>query len=130
METDNRIKRVSVEGLHQQLDVDLDFNPGLNIIYGKNGTGKTTVLHLLANALECDFQRFSFLNFRRIFIETYSGGTVEIAKSREPSTLSVKLGGAATTFSEGNQTHSEAELAALRGVLGRRPTYLPAFRSI
>lgn len=123
------IKRASVEGLHQQFDVNLTFNPGLNIIYGKNGTGKTTILHLLANALECDFRRFAFIQFRRISIESNLGGIVEIVKDQSPHP-SVKINGSVTTFTEANQTLSEAELASIRDVLGGRPTYLPAFRSI
>ena len=69
MSEDLYIARISVEGLHDQFDVDLKLNSGLNILYGKNGRGKTTMLHLLANALELDFRRFEFLQFNRISIE-------------------------------------------------------------
>ena len=125
-----RIKRVYVEGLHQQFDVDLSFNSGLNIIYGKNGTGKTTVLHLIANALECDFKRFSFLQFNRILMENDVGGIVEIAKEQASTYPTVKINGKVVAFSETNPVLSEAELGLLREVLGGRPTYLPAFRSV
>lgn len=124
------IRRIRVEGLHQQFDVDLTFKPGLNIIYGKNGTGKTTVLHLLANALELDFKRFSYLQFHRITIENGSGDALEITKEGSPEEPVVRINGASTSFSGGNQSLTEAEVASLREVLGGRPTYLPAFRSI
>ncbi len=60
MPQDLHIAQISVEGLHDQFDIDLKFNSGLNILYGKNGRGKTTILHLLANALELDFKRFAY----------------------------------------------------------------------
>jgi DNA replication protein DnaC len=45
------IKNVVVEGVHDQFDMDINLLPGLNVIYGKNGRGKTTFLHLLANCV-------------------------------------------------------------------------------
>jgi DNA repair exonuclease SbcCD ATPase subunit len=38
------IKHVSIEGMHGQYDIDVELKPSLNVIYGKNGTGKTTFL--------------------------------------------------------------------------------------
>lgn len=124
------ISKVSVEGLHDQFDVDLNFGPGLNIIYGKNGTGKTTILHLLANALELDFKRFAFLQFHRISIATSSGDVVELAKEKRTSVPTVTLNGRLTSFSDSSPVLSDAEQASLREALGGRPTYLPAFRSV
>lgn len=56
------IRHVRVEGLHDQFDFNVELDPGLNIFYGKNGKGKTTLLHILANALELDFERFNHLD--------------------------------------------------------------------
>jgi DNA repair exonuclease SbcCD ATPase subunit len=43
------IKRFQVTALHGKdgFDVDLIFKPDLNILTGKNGSGKTTILKLL-----------------------------------------------------------------------------------
>ena len=41
------IKRLVVKGLHGKFDFDLAFNEDLNILTGKNGSGKTTILKLL-----------------------------------------------------------------------------------
>jgi ABC-type lipoprotein export system ATPase subunit len=123
------IKRIIVEGLHEQFDVDLTLKPGLNIIYGKNGRGKTTVLHILANALELDFKRFEYLSFRQITIETYSGTRLDIVKAPGEQ-LRVLIDGAMTSLVSDSSSLSEAEVTSIRQALGPRPTYLPAFRSV
>ncbi|MEU0528066.1 AAA family ATPase [Streptomyces niveus] len=45
------ITRVTVEGLFGRYDYALDFNPRLAILYGDNGTGKTTILRMIHNLL-------------------------------------------------------------------------------
>lgn len=130
MKVDGRISEVAVEGLHDQFDVSIEFKSGLNIIYGKNGRGKTTLLHLLANALELDFQRFSYLRFHNVTIKTFSGDTLQISKPDQSASPIVKLNGGMTSFNGTNSSLSPVEIASLREALGGRPTYLPAFRSV
>jgi predicted ATP-dependent endonuclease of OLD family len=124
------ISCLSVEGLHDQFDLRMEFKPGLNIIYGKNGRGKTTALHILANALELDFKRFNHLNFRRIRISTFSEDTLEINRSSADGNCSVSLNGNLTSFDNDSGVLSEAEADAIRAAIGDRATYLPAFRSV
>jgi hypothetical protein len=124
------IARISVEGLHDQFDVDLEFTSGLNIVYGKNGTGKTTILHLIANALELDFKRFAYLQFRRILIENNRGQIVSIVKEQQSPIPKVLIDDSSTSFCESNPSLSDAEVVALREAMGGRSTYLPAFRSV
>ena len=130
MAQDIRIAEIIVEGLHDQFDVELYLQPGLNVIYGKNGRGKTTILHLLANLLELDFQRFSHLQFRKITIRNSKNEVVELTKSEPGTPPTVSLNGSSTSYTGPNSTLSEVEVASLRDALGGRPTYLPAFRSI
>jgi predicted ATP-binding protein involved in virulence len=130
MAQDPIIVVVAVEGLHDQFDFEITLQPGLNVLYGKNGRGKTTLLHLLANLLELDFQRFSYLQFRKISILNSRGDVVELQKYEPGSSPKVSLNGSTTSFSGLNSSLSEVETATLREVLGARPTYLPAFRSI
>lgn len=124
------IKYLTVEGLHDQFDLQMDFQPGLNIIYGKNGRGKTTALHILANALELDFKRFNALNFRRIRIGTFSENTLEITKNESSGVCAVALNGNLISFGSDNYNMSEADTESLRNAIGDRTTYLPAFRSV
>ncbi len=124
------IAEVLVEGLHDQFDFEIRLIPGLNVLYGKNGRGKTTLLHLLANVLELDFQRFTYLKFHRISIRTSRGDVIELQKHEPGMPPSVSLNGGSTSFNGPNQSLSELEIAGLREALGPRPTYLPAFRSI
>ncbi|MFM0286914.1 AAA family ATPase [Paraburkholderia megapolitana] len=124
------IKRLTVEGLHEQFDVELDLKPGLNIIYGKNGRGKTTVLHILANALELDFKRFNYLSFARISVTTFGGDKLEIIKTQNPEKPDISINGASISLLSDSMALSDAELSSIRQTLGERATYLPAFRSV
>jgi len=43
------VRYIRAVGIHGRYDLELEFNSGVNILYGKNGTGKTTILHIIAN---------------------------------------------------------------------------------
>ncbi|WP_457322029.1 ATP-binding protein, partial [Roseateles sp. P5_E11] len=129
MEQAPTIASVSVEGLHDQFDFNIELFPGLNVLYGKNGRGKTTLLHLLANLLELDFNRFTFLQFRRITVSTSRGDVVELLKEEPGSLPRVFLNGELTSLNQ-QGAFSETDIERLREAVGERPTYLPAFRSI
>ncbi len=62
----NAVRYIRAIGIYGRFDLELDFRPGVNILHGKNGTGKTTLLHILANVLNGDFERFVFLPFATI----------------------------------------------------------------
>ncbi|KKD36579.1 MAG: AAA family ATPase [Limnoraphis robusta] len=62
------IKHLEAIGIHGRFDINLDFEDGINIIHGSNGTGKTTLLHILANAVNEDFRRFGYLEFQKLTI--------------------------------------------------------------
>lgn len=69
------IKQLSATNVHGQYNYDLTFKQGINILYGQNGSGKTTILHILANAIQGDFRRFVALEFETIEL-TFSDETV------------------------------------------------------
>lgn len=124
------IKRVIIVGLHEQFDVDVHLNPGLNIIYGKNGRGKTTLLHVIVNALELDFSRFSMLSFSKITIVAFDGTSLEITKGSDGKAISRLNGELASLNLDPSGVLALPEVALLRKSLGARPVYLPAFRSV
>jgi predicted ATP-binding protein involved in virulence len=78
------IKSIQAFGIHGRFDIQQSFDPGVNILYGKNGVGKTTLLHIIANAINGDYPRFLYLNFVRIEIYMDDGTTIEI-ETKEPN---------------------------------------------
>lgn len=60
---DSYIESITLEGMHQRYDLKLKFNKSLNVLYGQNGTGKSTLIHILANLANGDFLRFAYLDF-------------------------------------------------------------------
>ena len=85
------VKSVNVIGLHGQFDFSCKFQEGVNVIYGKNGTGKTTLLHIIANVLNRDFIRFAALEFKQIRVEFSKGEslTIELEKISRPDRISI-----------------------------------------
>jgi predicted ATP-dependent endonuclease of OLD family len=53
----NMIKTLRVAGLNQRFDFDLDFHEDLNILTGKNGSGKTSVLKLIWYIISGNLER-------------------------------------------------------------------------
>jgi len=74
---------VSIEGvrLYGHFYMKHRFNAGVNIIYGHNGGGKTTLLNILANVLMGNFRRFAFLEFASINIEFEDGIFLELYRN-------------------------------------------------
>lgn len=126
------IKSVEVLGLHDQFKFSLELNPTLNIIYGKNGKGKTTLLHILANALELDFERFASLRFREINIRNHGGNLLNIKRQAGPDgvRILVEIDGTPTTIVSSESDLSGIERSAIREYFGPKAVYLPAFRAI
>lgn len=127
------IKRIEVKGLHQHLDINVEFKPGLNVVYGKNGKGKTTILHILANILELDFNRFRYLQFSSVLVENFSSNVMCLNKDPLGRLRIFLDGNEAGTYDESNKfipQMSPAERQAIKSAFGGRPVYLPAFRAI
>src|SRR5688572_25213050 len=85
------VESISARRLNGVFDVDHEFAPGINIIYGPNGIGKTTLLHILANALAGEYERFAFLQFDTIELGLGDGTRLRIDRAaREDHTVSVE----------------------------------------
>ncbi|MDA8446671.1 AAA family ATPase [Paracidovorax valerianellae] len=124
------ITRIQVDGMHGQFNVDIQLKSGLNVLYGQNGRGKTTLLHLIANTLELDFDRFKYLRFELIDISVSNGSVIKIRPEKDESGILVSLDGNELQWREDGSENSNLHRRILRSVLGNRPNYLPAFRSI
>lgn len=125
------IKSIAIYGLHQYLNIDLNFNEGVNVIYGKNGKGKTTVLHIIANILELDFKRFQYLQFDYIRLNNYDGDFLEILKNDRGIVIFFNGLSVGANFDENKFPKlSEQESESISSAFGGRPVYLPAYRSI
>lgn len=123
-----RFKRIEVKGLHGRLDFSVDLHPQLNILYGKNGLGKTTFLHIIANLLELDFRRFDYLKFGQVIAITDRDDEICIRRSK--GGMSVFLNERPISFVDDTYGLSDLDTDKLREAVGNRPAYLPAFRSI
>lgn len=139
------IRHLTVVGLHNRLDIGLKFSDRVNVIYGLNGNGKTTVLHILANALNGSYDRFAFLEFKTIDIR-YTDGTDEhqlVLDRRRGNDIQVLLDGTSRVSISATDVVEQYGMLGLRG----RPrqtrdeyhyeepyavgdvAYFPAFRS-
>ena len=76
------VNRLEVEALYGSFDLYQNFASGINVIYGHNGFFKTTILHILANILNGDYDRFVFLDFDRIQVELDDNRIIEIIRSK------------------------------------------------
>ena len=82
----NYVEEIKIIGLFGRFDLRKSFSPGVNVIYGKNGGGKTILLHILANGLNGDYERFAFLDFRSIEIQ-FNDCKLLIKRFREQPSL-------------------------------------------
>lgn len=85
------VKTLTARGIHGRFDLYQEFHEGINILHGKNGTGKTTVLHILANLLNGDFRRFAFLNFSFIELVLSDGTKVTLSKCIEDGESCIRI---------------------------------------
>lgn len=86
------IKNIYFEGVHNRYKLDVTFNDSLSILHGQNGTGKTTLLHAIANIANCDFLRFSFIKFRLIKAQYSNGNWVSIYRNDDICLVECKSG--------------------------------------
>jgi predicted ATP-binding protein involved in virulence len=64
----HHVSRVAVEGFWDTYDFELQLFPKVTFLIGQNGTGKTTLINLIAAALTGDIRTLYRIPFKRIFI--------------------------------------------------------------
>ena len=70
----NIVDSVIITGLWEESQtISFNLDKKFNFIIGKNGTGKTTVINLIAAALTCESERLFKTNFKQISIKFTTG---------------------------------------------------------
>ncbi|MBH3094667.1 AAA family ATPase [Serratia ureilytica] len=64
----NIVSTLSVDGLWGHVSFGTDFDEKINYIIGTNGTGKTTIINLIAAVLTADHQKLDKIDFSKIEI--------------------------------------------------------------
>ncbi len=143
----NFIESVEVLGLHGRFDIRMEFSEGVNIVYGVNGAGKTTMLHILANAASLDLERFTTLAFHSICVKIAGGPEIVISARRRhqedhSAQITLQVGGGkvitlpqSDTRSEGNEREWIREMRRFQAFMKEmtnplQVTYFPAFRTM
>ena len=78
----NWVSHIEAHGVFGRFDLSHDLKPGVNVIFGKNGTGKTTLLHILANILNGDYARFAFLQFHTVKAVLGDGVDIQLTRRK------------------------------------------------
>ncbi len=85
------IKRVELKGIHKRYDLDISFNESLNVLHGQNGTGKSTLIHIIANIANCDFIRFAFLDFGNIRVTYSNNAYVNVSQMEQDDDKLIRI---------------------------------------
>ena len=83
----NKIDSVKINGFWGDRSLDINFFSDVNLFIGVNGTGKTTIINIIAAALLADFATLDRLPFQLIRIDMSEVGglkkpTIEVEKVR------------------------------------------------
>ncbi len=91
--TNYYIESFKVTKLWGHRDIDLTFNNDVNILIGLNGSGKTTVLHLLYSILSVNLQNLFEINFDQVEIKltSFKGRSVRTIKVNHVDNRLLKL---------------------------------------
>lgn len=138
-----KIERIEIRNLHHRFDIRVGrLLPGLNVLHAENGAGKTTVLHIIANLLNGDLNRFLYLDFD--LIELWFSGlanplAIRTERTKDGSKIHFKLPGGEFSLSKTGAKLDEQAIkaekrqrASMDWASHRLPgcSYFPAFRNI
>ena len=66
-----KIESVIIENFWGDKTVNLSFNNDINFLIGVNGSGKTTIINLIAACLNADFSTLDKAQFSRIRVDFF-----------------------------------------------------------
>ena len=64
------LEKLKIEKLFGSEDIEIEFNRELNILVGKNGCGKTTVLEIVYSILNLNLKKINEYPFEKIELRT------------------------------------------------------------
>lgn len=67
----NKIKSVKITNFWGDKTVEIDFDSNINFLIGVNGSGKTTIINLIAATLTADFKTLDKIQFGKIEINLF-----------------------------------------------------------
>ncbi|GIL39222.1 AAA family ATPase [Roseiterribacter gracilis] len=97
-----RLHRFAIDGLFGRSPIAIDFppaaelasEPSILILSGQNGSGKTTILKMLAGATSMNFDTFRAVPFRNAILEFSNGEVLQVERtSNEDRPLRISFGG-------------------------------------
>lgn len=86
------IETLHAKDLHGYITGLTTLNPGLNIIFGKNGSGKTTALNIIRAILNFDIEYIQALQFSEIeiiFFDNGKRGVISFLRHKDEYTLKI-----------------------------------------
>jgi predicted ATP-binding protein involved in virulence len=78
-----KISKVSITGFWQKFGVESTFNDDVNIVIGKNGTGKTTFMNILHAVLAADIESLFENDFSSVVIKLSDGKKEKTIKAEK-----------------------------------------------
>ena len=91
------LKQVRISRLWGQKELPIDLHPDVNFLIGTNGSGKTTVINLIAAALSADIPTLDRINFQNIELQLVNPekpkekARVLVVKEPKPESLTPNL---------------------------------------
>lgn len=78
-----KIQSVKITGFWQRFNASCDFNDDVNIIIGRNGTGKTTFMNILHSVLSVDIDTIDSNDFESIEIKLKNGKQTKTIRAKK-----------------------------------------------
>lgn len=80
---ENKIKKIEIENFLNNYNYEIEFENDINIVIGKNGCGKTTILEMLVNLKKLNLDYFFGIPFSNFLIELNDGKKYSVNKSKD-----------------------------------------------
>lgn len=73
-----KIKKLRIEKLYNLYNYEIYFDDNLNILYGENGCGKTTILNIIASIISGKIYELFKYEFEKIYLQYFDDKKIRI----------------------------------------------------